>query len=160
MKFLDYITIDSILFLPRGLDKCGAVRYMVTNAFCFGSLYWTGDTESVIRAILKREELGTTAWGRGVACPHTKHPDAHEIILAVVGHSAEGVDFDSWDGEPIHVFFLWVSPSDRPEDHLKYCAMVSRQARDDTFLRFLKQSRTPEDIWQLLQEADDNQFGS
>ena len=80
--------------------------------------------------------------------------------MGTVAVSHEGVDFDSLDGEKVHLFFLLVSPPDRPGDHLRALENISRQLRDDTFCRFLKQSNTPEDIQQLLNEADNNQFGS
>jgi PTS system fructose-specific IIA component/PTS system nitrogen regulatory IIA component len=117
------------------------------------------DYESIIKAILKREELGSTGIGRGVAVPHTKHPSVHELIGAVAV-SDEGVDFDSLDGEKVHLLFLLISPPDRPGDHLRALENISRQLRDDTFCRFLKQSKEPGDVWQLLEEADSNQFGS
>ena len=74
--------------------------------------------------------------------------------------ASEGVDFASLDGEKVHLFFLLISPPDRPGDHLRALENISRQLRDDTFCRFLKQAKTAEEIWQLLDEADNNQFGS
>ena len=74
--------------------------------------------------------------------------------------SGEGVDFDSLDGEKVQLFFLLLSPPDRPGDHLRALENVSRQLRDDTFCRFLKQAKTKEDILLLLDEADNNQFVS
>ena len=115
------------------------------------------DYESIVEAILKREELGSTGIGRGVAVPHTKHP-AIDKLVGTVAVSDEGVDFDSLDGEKVHLLFLLVSPPDRPGDHLRALENISRQLRDDTFCRFLKQSKTPDDVWQLLEEADNNQF--
>ena len=56
------------------------------------------------------------------------------------------------------LFFLLISPPDRPGDHLRALENISRQLRDDTFCRFLKQSKTAEDVQQLLEEADNNQF--
>ena len=111
------------------------------------------------RSDLKREELGSTGIGRGVAVPHTKHPSIDKLI-GTVAISEEGVDFESLDGEKVHLLFLLVSPPDRPGDHLRALENISRQLRDDTFCRFLKQSKKPEDVWQLLEEADNNQFGS
>ena len=80
--------------------------------------------------------------------------------FGTVAISDEGVDFDSLDGEKVHLLFLLVSPPDRPGDHLRALENISRQLRDDTFCRFLKQAKTPQDVWQLLDEADSNQFGS
>ena len=81
-------------------------------------------------------------------------------LVGAVAISEEGVDFDSLDGEKVQLFFLLISPPDRPGDHLRALENISRQLRDDTFCRFLKQSKTADDIRQLLEEADNNQFVS
>ena len=119
----------------------------------------TSDSEDIVRAIIKREELGSTGIGRGVAVPHTKHPSV-ERLVGTVGISHDGVDFDSLDGEKVQLLFLLVSPPDRPGDHLRALENISRQLRDDMFCKFLKQAKTSEDICQLLEEADNNQFVS
>jgi len=108
---------------------------------------------------MSREELGSTGIGRGVAVPHTKHGSVEELV-GTVGVSRHGVDFESLDGEKVYVLFLLVSPLDRPGDHLRALENISRQLRDDRFCRFLKQAKTAEEIRQLLEEADANQFGS
>ena len=113
----------------------------------------------IVTAILKREELGSTGIGRGVAVPHTKHPSVDRLVGSVA-ISSEGVNFDSLDGEQVQLLFLLISPPDRPGDHLRALENISRQLRDDTFCRFLKQAKNAEEIWQLLDEADNNQFGS
>jgi PTS system fructose-specific IIA component/PTS system nitrogen regulatory IIA component len=91
--------------------------------------------------------------------PHTKHPSV-ETLVGTVGVSSEGVDFDSLDGEKVQLFFLLISPPDRPGDHLRALENISRQLRDDAFCRFLKNSKSANDICQLLEEADNNQFVS
>jgi PTS system fructose-specific IIA component/PTS system nitrogen regulatory IIA component len=58
----------------------------------------------------------------------------------------------------VQLFFLLVSPLDRPGDHLRALENISRQLRDEMFCRFLKQAKTAQDIQQLLDEADNNQF--
>ena len=96
------------------------------------------ECESIVKAILKREELGSTGIGRGVAVPHTKHPSVDRLV-GTVAVSAAGVDFASLDGEAVHLFFLLISPPDRTGDHLRALEELPRQLRDDTFCRFLKQ---------------------
>ena len=81
-------------------------------------------------------------------------------LVGTVAISPEGVDFDSLDGEKVQLFFLLISPPDRPGDHLRALENISRQLRDDTFCKFLKQAKSPEEIQQLLDEADNNQFGA
>ena len=158
MKFADFICRDAILAQLTATDKEGAIREMV-QALCSAGQVETEESESIVKAILKREELGSTGIGRGVAVPHTKHPSVDRLV-GTVAVSGQGVDFASLDGEVVHLFFLLVSPPDRPGDHLRALENISRQLRDDTFCRFLKQAKTTEDIQQLLNEADNNQFGS
>lgn len=158
MKFADFIGSDAIRSELTADDKEGVIREMVKALLDAGKIQ-ASETESIVRAILNREELGSTGIGRGVAVPHTKHASVEQLV-GTVAVSHEGVDFDSLDGEKVYLFFLLISPLDRPGDHLRALENISRQLRDDTFCRFLKQSKTPDDIRQLLEEADNNQFGS
>jgi len=93
---------------------------------CNGRPLCGGEKEGIVRAILKRELLGSTGIGRGVALPHCKHSPL-ERVIGTVGVSRGGVAFDSLDGEPVHVFVLLVSPQDRVGDHLR--ALGKRLAR-------------------------------
>jgi len=158
MKFSDFVEREAVRADLSADSKEGVIRTMVQSLVAAGKVS-TEEYESIIKAILKREELGSTGIGRGVAVPHTKHPSVKNLIGAVAV-SPEGVDFDSLDGEKVYLFFLLISPPDRPGDHLRALENVSRQLRDDGFCRFLKQSRTPEQILQLLDDADNNRFES
>jgi mannitol/fructose-specific phosphotransferase system IIA component (Ntr-type) len=157
MKFADFICRDAILAKLNAMDKEGAIREMV-QALCKAGKVEKEEYESIVKAILKREELGSTGIGRGVAVPHTKHPSVDRLVGSVAV-SPQGVDFASLDGEVVHLFFLLISPPDRPGDHLRALENISRQLRDDTFCKFLKQAKNVEDIQTLLNEADTNQFG-
>ncbi|MCU0959185.1 MAG: PTS sugar transporter subunit IIA [Pirellulaceae bacterium] len=158
MKFADFIRVGAIKADLVAEDKEGAIRELVAGLVDAKDIE-DDEQESIIKAIMKREELGSTGIGRGVAVPHTKHPSVQRLI-GTVGVSAEGVDFNSLDGEKVQLFFLLISPPDRPGDHLRALENISRQLRDDTFCRFLKQAKTAEDVQQLLEEADNNQFVS
>ena len=158
MKFSDFVSVSAIKADVAAFDKPGAIRELVESLAAAGSIK-QADTEGIVAAIMKREELGSTGIGRGVAVPHTKHASV-ERLVGTVGVSVEGVDFNSLDGDKVNLFFLLVSPPDRPGDHLRALENISRQLRDDGFCRFLKQARTAQDIQQLLAEADSNQFVS
>jgi PTS system fructose-specific IIA component/PTS system nitrogen regulatory IIA component len=158
MKFADFVLPEGVQADLVAEDKEGVIREMVQSLLDAGGIE-EEEFESIIKAIMKREELGSTGIGRGVAVPHTKHPSVDKLVGSVaVSH--DGVDFQSLDGEKVHLFFLLISPPDRPGDHLRALENISRQLRDDTFCRFLKQSKTADDIRQLLEEADNNEFGS
>lgn len=158
MKFSDFIITDAIRAELSSDDKESVINELVQSLLDAGAVE-PDDKDDIVAAILKREELGSTGIGRGVAVPHTKHPSVQKLV-GTVGVSTDGVDFNSLDGEKVQLFFLLVSPPDRPGDHLRALENISRQLRDDTFCRFLKQSKKTEDITQLLQEADNNQFAS
>jgi len=158
MKFSDFVNVKAIRADLAAYDKESVIGELVESLVGAGAI--NGDEkESIVQAIMKREELGSTGIGRGVAVPHTKHASVEELV-GTVGVSSEGVDFTSLDGEKVQLFFLLVSPPDRPGDHLRALENISRQLRDDTFCRFLKQAKGPQDIQQLLEEADNNQFVS
>ncbi len=158
MKFSDFIQRGAIKANIISRDKPGVIRELVEALAASGALQGA-DPENIIAAIMKREELGSTGIGRGVAVPHTKHPTVDHLV-GTVGVSHDGVDFQSLDGENVHLFFLLVSPPDRPGDHLRALENISRQLRDDTFCRFLKQAKAPADVLHLLDEADSAQYGT
>lgn len=158
MKFADFVSREAIRADLNADDKEGLIREMAQALLDAGKIA-AGELESIVRAIMKREELGSTGIGRGVAVPHTKHPSVSQL-LGTVAVSQHGVDFDSLDGEKVQLFFLLISPPDRPGDHLRALENISRQLRNDSFCKFLKQAKSADEIWQLLNEADNNQFAS
>lgn len=158
MKFSDFVTVDAIRSHVDATTKEGVIREMAQSLVDAGRIA-TGDMEGIVKAIMKREDLGSTGIGRGVAVPHTKHPSVNRLV-GTVAVSPEGINFDSLDGEPVHLFFLLVSPPDRPGDHLRALENISRQLRDDAFCRLLKAAKDPAAIQQLLEEADNHRFVS
>ena len=158
MKFADFICEKAINAQLTADDKESVIIEMV-DSLVNADRIAEEDREGIVKAIMKREELGSTGIGRGIAVPHTKHPSVAKLV-GTVAISNEGVDFDSLDGEKVQLFFLLVSPPDRPGDHLRALENISRQLRDDTFCRFLKQAKSAGDVQLLLQESDNNQFVS
>jgi PTS system fructose-specific IIA component/PTS system nitrogen regulatory IIA component len=156
MKFADFVCRESVSTELRSFDKESVVREMVRTLMDGGHIA-AGEFESIVKAIMKREELGSTGIGRGVAVPHTKHASVDKLV-GTVAVSREGVDFNSLDGEQVQLFFLLISPPDRPGDHLRALESISRQLRNETFCRFLKQAKTSDEVLTLLDEADQNQF--
>jgi len=157
MKFADFILSDAVKAEIKATDKQGVIREMLQSILDAGGMK-KEEYEGIVKAIIKREELGSTGIGRGIAVPHTKHPSVQRLV-GCVAVCADGIDFDSLDCEKVHLFFLLISPPDCPSDHLRALEHITRQLKDDTFCRFLKQSKTKEDILSLLREADDNMFG-
>src|SRR5881275_1484327 len=149
MRMSDFVVREAIIPALTASSKEGVIRAMVESLRAAGQ-FRGADTEDIIRAILKRELLGSTGIGRGVAIPHTKH-NSVEKLVGTVALSHPGVAFESLDGEPVHVFVLLISPQDRPGDHLRALENVSRSLRDDGFVRSLRNASSREAIWSLLE---------
>lgn len=156
MKLCDFVVQNAILPDLEATSKEQAIRAMVASLKAAGSIPAEHE-DSIVSAILKREELGSTGIGNGVAVPHTKHPSANQLI-ATVALAKDGVDFASLDGEPVYILFLLVSPPDRPGDHLRGLENISRHLRNQNFCRFLRSSKTQDAVWDLLREADENEI--
>ena len=152
MKLSDFVVREAILVDLQATSKEAAIREIVGSLATAGRLE-AADTDGVARAILNREELGSTGIGQGVAVPHTRHPKADRLI-GTVAISRRGVDFAALDGEPVDIFFLLVSPPNQPGDHLRALENISRHLKDDKFVSFLRQAKTREQVIELLDEAD------
>src|SRR5437763_554161 len=152
MRMSDFVVREAITPELKSAKKEDVIREMVESLRAAG-YFKGGETEDIVKAVLKREQLGSTGIGRGVAIPHTKHASV-ERLIGTLAVSRPGVNFDSLDGEPVHVFVLLVSPQDRPGDHLRALENVSRSLRDDGFVRSLRQAQTREAIWDLLSVLD------
>jgi PTS system fructose-specific IIA component/PTS system nitrogen regulatory IIA component len=157
MKLMDFVVPNAIVIDMQVTNKEGAIRGLVAALKSAGTVPAESE-ESIIAAILKREELGSTGIGNGVAVPHTKHVSVNKLVAAIA-LTREGVDFQSLDGGQVHILFLLVSPPDRPGDHLRGLENISRHLRNQNFCNFLRQAKTQNDVITLLNEADNNQLG-
>jgi mannitol/fructose-specific phosphotransferase system IIA component (Ntr-type) len=152
MKLSDFVVRDAILVDLQATGKEDAIREIVRSLHNAGRLA-EPDIDSVARAILNREELGSTGIGQGVAVPHTRHPKVDRLV-GTVALSRRGVDFAALDGEPVDILFLLISPPNQPGDHLRALENISRHLKDERFVSFLRQAKTREQVVELLDEAD------
>ena len=154
MRMSDFVVRDAVIPGLTAATKEGVIREMVDSLRAAGQ-FKNADVEDIIRAILKRELLGSTGIGRGVAIPHTKHPGVDKLV-GTIAVSPGGVAFDSLDGEPVFVFVLLISPPDRPGEHLRALETVSRALRDDNFVKALRAADSRDAIWSLLERGSGN----
>ena len=134
-----------------GRVKEAVIREMVGSLNATGHLR-EADTEDIVKHVLKREQLGTTGIGRNIAIPHSRHQSVDRLI-ATLAVAKDGLPFESLDGEPVYVFVLLVSPSDRPGDHLRALEAVVRTMRNEDFVKQLRACTTKEEIWHLLENS-------
>lgn len=104
-----------------------AIRAVVGRMVKTGHLR-AEDRDGIVSALLKRERLGSTGIGRGLAIPHAIHPSVRQVVGALAEFPG-GVEFDAVDGQAVHVLCLLVAPVDRPGDHSRYLESVARDLR-------------------------------
>ncbi len=108
---------------------------------------------AVVEVLMERERLGSTGIGDNIAIPHGKLPQLTHLILAF-GRSLKGVDFDSMDGKPSHLFFVLLAPVNSAGLHLKALAKISRMLMSQTFRDNLMKASGAAEIYRLIQERD------
>jgi len=152
MKFKDFVVPDAICIDLASEEKRPAIREMVEALREAGGIA-SEDVESVVRTIMKREEVGSTGIGKGVAVPHAKHPKVKKLIGSVA-RSVKGVEFSALDGQPVKLLFLLVSPPDAAGTHIKALERIFTLLKNDDFCRFALRAEKGEDMMELLKEAD------
>ena len=116
------------------------------------------DKEELVRILAAREALGSTGIGDGVAIPHGKMKGMKGLVLAF-GRSRRGVEFESLDGEPAHLFFLLVAPEDAPGEHLKALARISRLMKNGGFREALMKAADKKEIKRIIAQEEDSRPG-
>jgi len=158
MKLVDIIPNGGIIEDLKSVQKEDAIKEMVQALVKAGRIE-EGNTKKVIKALMDREELGSTGIGAGVAVPHAKHDTVTDLVGAF-GRSKKGISFDALDGEPVHILFLLLSSKGASGAHLEALAYISRLVRDEKFVKFLRDSKDAAGLRELLQEADQTLGGS
>jgi nitrogen PTS system EIIA component len=153
MKLTDFVVADATVPDLQATDRNGVIRELVKSLSAAGAL-GEEDGEAVARAVIQRENQGSTGFGKGVAVPHVKHAKVKKI-MAAIGRSAQGVDFAALDRAPVYIVVLLLSPADNPDEHLQAMENIFRHLQRDNFRRFLRQSETREAILDLIKEADE-----
>jgi nitrogen PTS system EIIA component len=152
MKLKDFIVSDAVVAELSASDRDGVLRELVSSLASAGALA-AESVDDVVSALLKREQNGSTGFGKGVAVPHVKHP-AVQKMAGTIGRSAGGVDFAALDHQPVYSVVLLLSPENQPQQHLQAMNIIFTNLQKDMFRRFLRQSATREAIVELLEEAD------
>jgi mannitol/fructose-specific phosphotransferase system IIA component (Ntr-type) len=153
MKLSDFFVAEAAIPELQATDRDGVIREM-SQALGQAIGLDESQTTSIAKAVIKRENQGSTGFGKGVAVPHVKHPDIKKIS-ATIGRSSAGVDFAALDRSPVYIVVLLLSPPDNPDQHLASMENIFRHLQRDNFRRFLRQASSKEEINELIKEADE-----
>jgi PTS system nitrogen regulatory IIA component len=152
MKILDFLCSKAVTADLKATNKKELIEEMVSLMIEAGA-FEKKNKAKIIDVLVARESLGSTAIGQGIAIPHGK-TDCVDKLVAGLGISKKGIDFDALDGEPAYIFFLLAAPVDSAGPHLKALARVSRLLKDKYFRESLRMSKDKKDILELVSRED------
>ncbi|MBW1777678.1 MAG: PTS sugar transporter subunit IIA [Deltaproteobacteria bacterium] len=150
MKILDVLIKEAVLVDLKSVDKKGVLEELTAPL--------TGITQTnrndLVKILMDRERLGSTGIGGGIAIPHGKMRGLKTLILGF-GLSRKGVNFESMDNRPSHIFFLLLTPENSTGVHLKLLARISKLLKDETVKERLFHASTPEEVLDIIQDHDE-----
>ncbi len=150
MRLIDVLMKEHIMPALKSRQKRELLDEMSTE---IASRVVGLNREKLLEVLLEREKLGSTGIGHGVAIPHSKLKGVDGIIVAF-GRSKKGVDFQSMDNRPVHLFFMIIAPVNSTAMHLKVLASISRLLRDKDFRKKLIKASTQDEIFNIISEED------
>jgi nitrogen PTS system EIIA component len=150
MKIADILSPKMVIADLKGATKPDVLNEL---AKALATNYPEIKLADLTAVLAERERLGSTAIGDGIAIPHGKLRGVMKIIGAF-GRHAQGVDFDSLDGEPSQIFFVLVAPEDSASLHLKALARVSRLLKEASFRGHLLAAKDSAELYTLIEEED------
>ena len=153
MKILDALPKEAILVDLKAVDKEGVLGELVMPIAEIAGI----EREDLVKVLMERERLGSTGIGEGIGIPHGKIRGLESLILGF-GRSQKGVDFDSMDGMPAHIFFLLITPENSTGLHLKLLARISRILKNDPFKEKLLHATSRDEIYSIIKEEEEEEY--
>ncbi|MFR3030631.1 MAG: PTS sugar transporter subunit IIA, partial [Blautia sp.] len=150
MRITDLLDRRSICLDGKPTSKDEALDQVVALMANSGKI---SDQEAYRRQVYLREEESTTGIGEGIAIPHGKCDAVAKPGLAAMVVK-DGVDFDSLDGEPVHLIFLIAAPNTKDNIHLDVLSKLSVLLMDEKFVEDLRKAKTVDEFLQIVDAAD------
>ena len=150
MKIMDFLSSNCIITDLKATDKKSAIAELVD---VLKDTKKVKSTDEIIEVVLEREKLGSTGIGQGVAIPHGK-TDALGEQVGVLGISRKGIEFNSLDGELVHIVFLLVGPVEVAGQHLKALSRISRLFKDKFLRQAIREAKSVDEVLKIIQQED------
>ena len=150
MKIKDILAPESMIMALKATNKEDAVKEMADLEVKTGIV---NDEDEFIKSIWARENESTTGIGEGIAMPHARNKTINKARV-LFAKSEKGIDYNSLDGQPVHLFFMITAPDGADNTHLEALAKLSGLLIDPDLVNALKKAQTPEEVIQLFEDAE------
>jgi fructose-specific phosphotransferase system IIA component len=149
INILDYLDKDSIIIGLKQKSKKNILSFILDHLIQKKKISKENKKE-ILKALLQREEMGSTAIGGHIALPHARLQCIKDTLVVSLTISKEGVNFDSLDQEPVNIIALLLSNQKEAGLHLKMLAFLARMLRDKYFVQQLKMAKSEEEVLALV----------
>ncbi len=151
MKIMDYLDEEWVIADLQGTDKASILKEL-SSVLVKPCKATSG--EELLQVLLDREKLGSTGIGEGIAIPHGRLKKLKNFFISF-GRSAQGVDFDSIDRKPSHLFFLVMAPENSAVDNLKLLSRIVTLLKEPSFKKRLIEAPSRKELFQIISEEDE-----
>ncbi|MBT3176463.1 MAG: PTS sugar transporter subunit IIA [Desulfobacula sp.] len=151
MKISQLLSKGSIIVNLEAHDKKGAIDELALAV----SKATKAPVREIAAVLMEREQLGSTGIGGGIAIPHGKLDSVRSIIVGF-GLSRKGVEYESLDNKPVHIFFLLLTPENSTGGHLKVLAQISKLLKRDQFKKGLIAAESVDEIYNIIKDQDED----
>jgi len=151
MKIMDYLSEEWVIPDLQGTDKSSILKELssVLVKPC-----QVPSVEELLQVLLDREKLGSTGIGEGIAIPHGRLKKLKKFFISL-GRSLRGVDFDSIDRKPSHLFFLVIAPENSAVDNLKLLSRIVTLLKEPSLKKRLMEVHSQKELFQIISEEDE-----
>ena len=150
MKIKDILAPESMIMALKATNKEDAIKEMADLEVKTDIV---NDEDEFIKSIWARENESTTGIGDGIAMPHARNKTINKARV-LFAKSEKGIDYNSLDGQPVHLFFMITAPAGADNTHLEALAKLSGLLIDPDLVSALKEAQTPEKVIQLFEDAE------
>ena len=145
MKISDILLADAIFAEVKTNNKRQFLQELAEKASKITQI----DKRVLAEAIIERENLGSTGYGRGTAFPHARVENA-KSVHAIFARLSSPIDFNAVDSKPVDLVFMLISPENNGADHLTALATLSRILKNDEICEKLRKAKSKEEIYSIL----------
>ncbi len=151
MKISQLLDKNAIIADLKSTDKLSVINELASAI----SKSTEASAEQITEVLIDREERSSTGIGGGIAIPHGKLDLVNGVVVGF-GLSINGVEYDSLDNKPVHIFFVLLTPENSTGDHLKVLSQISKLLRMESFKKGLISATSVGDIQQIIKEQDED----
>ena len=151
MKISQLLDKNAIIADLKSTDKLSVINELASAI----SQSTQASAEQITEVLIDREERSSTGIGGGIAIPHGKLDSVDGVVVGF-GLSINGVEYDSLDNKPVHIFFVLLTPENSTGDHLKLLSQISKLLRMESFKKGLISATSVGDIQQIIKEQDED----